>query len=1165
MLLVSAAYSVNSGHEGNILYLSGDQLIEPKLQMHLQGIHDSLNNRTMLHIQTMNIRDATMETDLANFKQWFASYIKSYPFKAIISGSDGSFRFIKDNFDELFSEMNIIILSVDSPEKLEFVQNNSYVTGIVERFHYEENILIAKRLFPATRKIIFVGASDEIQNEVLRQTDAFTHRYGLSFEYQSVENMTKSGLYSFLKHVQKETVILSLLTEETLKKAPVGEREFIEIVKASSVVPVLSCNNFGFGTGFLGGYFSSYVDMGAAAGNMANLITNRNQLQVIPVDSTPKCGYFFDVAQMKKNGIFKNRLPDNTFFINDNESRGFSLAIVIFWIVLTLVIIGTMAYFFIKNFIEKISLSQSILEERNKFNAVIDQSDTLCWECDFENDDEVLQHQKEDEESDDGLLEITPSESSDIAQGWIDTGIIPDEYRDQYNQVIKELKNGKQFVQIDLPLGIEDIHTHIENVKWKRIVYRAIKTVNGRVLKALGTATDITTQKRAEDQYNGIMAYRSFVSRDYPAYTRLNLTRNIVMERLINIPDLSRQISGNEADKELEALSKMISTNHQNVGFAASIDRMELLTAFVNGAREKECDFFYQFSNQSIRWFTLGIELTSNPYTGNIEAYCNLQDITNEKVALISKDSVLDEEVEFIFWLDVASLFCRFIHRTKDAAWIPDENEIAYDRLIDLFVDKVVNEKEEGKIHKHFILNRVLSDLKEKNSIDFTFQTKDSEKGIRIKQIKIYYLKKNSNVIVYICRDITDITLQEKMQNEKLSRAIKSAELANNAKSDFLSRMSHDLRTPMNGIIGISELAENEIDDPQAILEDLRKIKSSSKYMVGLLNDILDMSKIESGKMEIRQTICSAGELIESINMLASGLCEKNGIDYYCNKDSNSLLTYFLNMDKLHCQQIIMNLISNASKYTPAGGRIEFLVDVIDEYDNQVDLMITISDTGSGMSEDFQKIMYDAFTQDSNSVNKVGTGLGLAIVHNLVSLMNGRIECKSAPGEGTTFKIFLTFERVYPDIEKAEIESKDSESQEQITLEGKNVLLVEDNALNQEIARRLLTKQGMNVQIADNGLIALNTFSEAAPGTYDIILMDVMMPVMDGLESAHLLRSLEREDAKKIPIIAMTANAFQEDVDRCLAAGMNTHIAKPIEPDLLLTTLRKYLKEASEN
>ena len=487
--------------------------------------------------------------------------------------------------------------------------------------------------------------------------------------------------------------------------------------------------------------------------------------------------------------------------------------------------------------------------------------------------------------------------------------------------------------------------------------------------------------------------------------------------------------------------------------------------------------------------------------------------------------------------------------------------------MLDALLKKKIPEADKASVKELFDVARIEKELETNKEIRFTYHARKDDGSLEIKQQKIYYLEPGANIIIFVGTDITQITLMESQQNEKLAKAIKEAERANFAKSDFLSRMSHDLRTPMNGIMGIAELASKELDDPVSLERDISKIKSSSKYMLGLLNDILDMSKIESGRMEIREEKCSFGDILENLITLSHVMCDKNGITFYCNRKPDDYRDFMMNVDRLHMQQIAMNLISNASKYTPEGGRIDFLLDSEPKAPGIITIHVVIRDTGTGMSKEFQKVMYEAFTQDSNSVNKVGTGLGLAIVHNLVHLMGGTIDCISAPGEGTEFNITMDVEVLSQTAPQSGTDTVNTEAVEQekdltkLSIKGKRALLVEDNELNQEIASRLLINEGLEVDIAENGLTALNMFSEKPENYYDIVFMDVMMPVMDGLQATHLMRGLERADAKKIPIIAMTANAFTEDIEHCLEAGMNTHIAKPIEREKMIATVKSFIGE----
>lgn len=848
---------------------------------------------------------------------------------------------------------------------------------------------------------------------------------------------------------------------------------------------------------------------------------------------------------------------------------------------------------------QKRKIKNSLEENRQMFHAVMDRSETVYWECDFskydklwdelekhnwvnnDNEDplEITELESVDDDTPLGLYEeaedLLELENDDLKNdvkeinykngisslGYLYFRAIQKEYREEFNQLLRDFIEGKtkNSIEIDIPMGIKDIRNNIQVETWKHIVYRAIKVKNGKVLKAICLITDVTGKKRIEREYDSIIKYQSFVQQSYPAFSRINLTKNKVLERFVNIAGLSKEFIGYSAVKELDFIKNLIRSKGQNKDFI--LDREELIIAFQNGNRNRKCTFSYKFDNGELHWFNLFVELVSNPQYGDIEAYCYLKDITSETISSITKDDVLIEEVDYIFWYNKISHECEFINKSKYVDWVKDSELINYDKFLDSFLSKKVPEADKNKVRELFDIKLIQEKLEDTEEVSFTYHTRKKDGSVEIKQEKVYGYEKGSNILIFVCKDITEATLMENQQSEKLALAIKQAELANASKSDFLSRMSHDLRTPMNGIMGIAELASNELNDPEALKKDIDKILSSSSYMLGLLNDILDMSKIESGRMEIRKSPIAFSTMLENIITLSRVMCEEKGVDFYCNKKPEEYSNFILNIDRLHSQQIAMNLISNAVKYTPKGGRVELLLDSRPINEKEIEVIVVISDTGAGMTYEFQKIMYEAFTQDSNSVNKGGTGLGLAIVHNLVKLLNGSIECISAPGEGTKFTIKVKVEKFVDAKSKILIDrpSKASKDDSANTLEGKRVLLVEDNELNQEVATRLLQMEKMEVEIANNGLEALNIFSERERNYYDIILMDIMMPVMDGFQATHLLRVMDREDAKTIPIIAMTANAFTEDIEKCIEVGMNTHIAKPIEREKMIKTIKDYI------
>ncbi|MBQ9424383.1 MAG: response regulator [Erysipelotrichaceae bacterium] len=546
------------------------------------------------------------------------------------------------------------------------------------------------------------------------------------------------------------------------------------------------------------------------------------------------------------------------------------------------------------------------------------------------------------------------------------------------------------------------------------------------------------------------------------------------------------------------------------------------------------------------------------------------------------------------------------------------------------------------------------------------------------------------NVGACFC-DIDAETRRSIETNKALSNALDSAEEANKAKTAFLSNMSHEIRTPMNAIIGLNDIALNDPETTPKIREYLTKIRGSADHLLNLINDILDMSRIESGRMIIKHEEFSFSKLLSTINTMLSGQCNEAGLEYHCHMGSQ-VDDYYIG-DSMKLRQVLINILGNAVKFTPEGGKVELGVERINRFEKKSTLQFKISDTGIGMSKEFLPHIFDTFAQEDNSTtNKYGSsGLGLAITKNIVELMNGNIEVESEKGKGSTFKVTVTLDNS----ERKDLEGIDEEDypkemsvliidddplacehgklvlgkagiscdvahsgreavemvrlhharrnpynlilvdwkmpemdgvettreirecigdesaiiiltsynwddileealaagvdsfipkplfanvvieefksafkrkgisfrEKKADLKGKRILLAEDVQINAEIMMMVLKGRETEVELAENGKIALEKFSEHEENYYDAILMDMRMPEMDGLEATRRIRALERKDAKEIPIIALTANAFDEDVQRSLQAGLNAHLSKPVEPEALFATLESLIRE----
>ena len=421
---------------------------------------------------------------------------------------------------------------------------------------------------------------------------------------------------------------------------------------------------------------------------------------------------------------------------------------------------------------------------------------------------------------------------------------------------------------------------------------------------------------------------------------------------------------------------------------------------------------------------------------------------------------------------------------------------------------------------------------------------------------KAEYEKRNNEIQTQAMKEMEESNKKLKKAKNITTEALQTAENANKAKTDFLSNMSHDIRTPMNAIIGMTSLIRHDAGNKAKVIEYADKIDISSQHLLGIINDILDMSKIEAGKTVFKYTDFSMPDLIEELNTIFQPQIAERNQTLMVIKEN--IRHEWVNGDQVHLMQIFSNLLSNAVKYTQEGGKIQFLVEECETKSSvYAKYRFLVSDNGMGMSADFKETIFDPFTRAEGSVtNKIqGTGLGMAITRNLVEAMGGTIDVESELGQGSCFEVLIDL-RIAEDRSVSSTVQEEKNEQNDNIFQGMRFLCAEDNELNAEILTELLKIEGAECTICENGEEILKTFEKSAPGDYDMILMDVQMPVMNGYEATKAIRRSSHELAKKIPIIAMTANAFSEDIQHSLAAGMNAHVSKPVEMRVLEKTIR---------
>ena len=471
-------------------------------------------------------------------------------------------------------------------------------------------------------------------------------------------------------------------------------------------------------------------------------------------------------------------------------------------------------------------------------------------------------------------------------------------------------------------------------------------------------------------------------------------------------------------------------------------------------------------------------------------------------------------------------------------------------------IKEVIAEPFVQKYMDFFDIKTMAARLHNKESMSDEFMKKDGTWFLSMVVPQIYDADGNVTSVLFANRDVTDEKIRELRQEKELREAKLKAESANHAKSSFLFNMSHDIRTPMNAIIGYAELASRHLEDTAKLDRYLEKIQVCGEELLSLLNNVLNLARIENNKIEMEYTVSNVYESFENYVTMFQQQAESKNQTLSL---TEQIMYPYVYMDAPHLSEICLNIISNAIKYTNDGGTISCNVSqTASEKEDWCNLIITVTDNGIGMSEEFQKHVFETFERERNSTfNHIeGSGIGMGITKKLVELMGGTIEVKSKQGEGSAFTVTIPCRKAS---EEDFLVKKNNNLRDKNCLDGVRILLVEDNEINREIAIELLTEEGCIVETAGDGVACIDMIEKAEADYYKIVLMDIQMPIMNGYDAALIIRKLKDTKKSRIPIIAMTANAFAEDVNKALSAGMNDHVAKPIDMNILVPIMMKYL------
>lgn len=828
---------------------------------------------------------------------------------------------------------------------------------------------------------------------------------------------------------------------------------------------------------------------------------------------------------------------------------------------------------------------------------------------------------------------------------------------------------------------------------WVSLTFSILQIEDYRYVYVVFTDIDDLKEreKELEQDFETAQNFMSSLTESYISVRRSNITQN--RHESINLIGTSAVIAPTDGyDEATEKVLANVLDPKEHAECVTYYSREATLKAFDEGTKTLTKTYRMRLKSGAIHWVKSVIKLLRRN-DGDLIAFATLADVNQEVINDFLAQKIITMNYSTVAYYE-PSTATLYVKSTKNS-FAAKFNAVSYEAAVKEAIAGQVTAEDIPTCVRGSTISVIREELQNKTVFTFYYTKKEEANSFALtsKRMKcdVFYLDESATTIVFLFSDVTAIVNQEKEARSRLEIALASAEQASLAKTQFLSRMSHEIRTPMNAIIGLDAIAMQEQGLTPALEDHLQKIGISARFLLSLINDILDMSRIESGKMVLKEELFNFEELITGINTILYEQCQDNGLDYECILKSATQERYLGDVTKL--QQVLVNILGNAVKFTPKGGKVTFSIEETAKTKTTAHLRFQIADTGIGIDESFLPNLFQPFSQENRGKTSPygGSGLGLAISKNIITLMGGKIGVNSIKNVGTEFTIDVDLglspeqidkqalkghlkplstlivdddvvicehtqlilneaglssewassgdeaiakvqahhdskkdydlilldwkmpdkdgletakeirQIVGPDVtiiimtayDWADIEkeahkagvdyfmrkpvfiSSITQAFEQVFLlkkqpqplkersvfdfKGKRILLAEDNAINAEIAKTLLTSKNAEVLTVVNGEEAVRAFQSAPLHYYDAILMDVRMPKMDGLEATKAIRALKRDDAKTTPILAMTANAFQEDINQSLAAGMNEHLAKPIEPLLLYRALQKYL------
>ncbi|SDY21507.1 response regulator [Eubacterium barkeri] len=854
-----------------------------------------------------------------------------------------------------------------------------------------------------------------------------------------------------------------------------------------------------------------------------------------------------DLPELKErlgDTIAQNGKINHTYRIfNDREGR-------YLWVNLNGVVIpqkdGTKLCYANYTNVDKLKeVEQALLENQLRYEVAVKSSGINIWEYDIQEDSLfVISNSPRIKQN---CFQIPHYTQSTLENGFVREDAIP-----TFLNLFDRLRQGVPEITADIWYKTTD-----KAGFWcERVTYTSTFDANGNPIKAFGAGRDVTREKEAEKKFQEELSYRKAAQSDNLVTIILDLTDNRVLE-ISSIFQCVRDLKGNTASHYFEETAKHITGHHHYQQFKDLFNRKALLHSFSSGNYLISMEVTRLFDTPKIFWLHYSAHLMQNPRTKHIVAQISSIDITQKKVMQTVMETVAKKDYDFLVVVDGSVDSAQdYAVKSKEQLYDPTQS---YEQQHQHFIHTYVCPEDQVRVSRLCKTKDVWSKIKSGNTYKISFGLLLPNGHKRHKQLQFTAIDRLRKTFLMSCIDVTNIYEEQEAAKAKLKQALELAEHANHAKTDFLSRMSHDIRTPMNAVLTLASLGQDS-QDLAEIQDYLEKIETSGRYLLAIINDVLDLRKLENHPIALHPVAVFLPDFIQETMAIVRPTALEKQIDLQL--QIQGMACHYLMLDTTAVQQVIVNLLSNAIKFTPIGGSVTLILNGISRDKGFFHSQVTVLDTGIGIAPEFLPKLFLPFEQENtqDDVTRQGTGLGLSIVKSIIDQMGGRIWVDSTPGQGSAFHVDWQLPEA-----TAEDCSQMPPKHPNIALDilfGKHILLAEDHPLNAEIAQRLLSKKGMNVTIATNGTAALEYFDHSVPHTFDAILMDIRMPQMNGLEATRAIRHVDHPDAKTIPIIAMTANAFEEDIDTAMDAGMDAHLSKPIDRQKLYQTLARLIEQS---